>query len=123
MQLSSREPVTKTIVRDLREAILNGHLEPGHRLPQESLATRYQASRVPVQQALRELEDEGLVTLAPKCGCPGGTHRPQQVSGRLSSPRGHRAHGVSKKASPVSPRKLSTGIEALGGGDGGLRST
>lgn len=46
----------------LREEIVGGVLEPGARLRQEELAQRFDASRVPVREALRQLEDEGLVT-------------------------------------------------------------
>src|SRR5947209_17505462 len=63
-----REPRGRLIARELREAILSGHLKPGMRLPQEAVARRYSASRVPVQQALRALAEEGLVTLEPNVG-------------------------------------------------------
>jgi DNA-binding GntR family transcriptional regulator len=64
----TREPRAKLIARALRDAILSGHLKPGTRLPQETVAQRYGASRVPVQQALRELAEEGVVTLEPNVG-------------------------------------------------------
>jgi DNA-binding GntR family transcriptional regulator len=66
--VESKEPRAALIARELREAILSGAIRPGVRLPQETLAERYGASRVPVQQALRELADEGLVTIAPNVG-------------------------------------------------------
>jgi DNA-binding GntR family transcriptional regulator len=65
---SGREPRAKLIARELREAILSGHLKPGTRLPQETVAEQYGGSRVPVQQALRELADQGLVSLEPNVG-------------------------------------------------------
>ena len=63
-----REPRATVIARELREAILSGHIRPGARLPQEEVAERYGASRVPVQQALRTLADEGLVDVVPNAG-------------------------------------------------------
>ncbi|WP_287496774.1 GntR family transcriptional regulator [Pandoraea sp. CB10b_02] len=51
------------VIRDtLRDEILSGVLPGGYQLRQEALAERFQASRVPVREALRQLEAEGLVT-------------------------------------------------------------
>lgn len=44
----------------LREAILNGVLPPGARLRQEDLAAAFRTSRIPIREALRALEYEGL---------------------------------------------------------------
>ena len=44
----------------LREAILGGVLQPGDRIRQEEVASRLGASRLPVREALRMLEAEGL---------------------------------------------------------------
>lgn len=45
----------------LREAIVVGHLAAGERLLQEELALQLGASRIPIREALRTLEAEGLV--------------------------------------------------------------
>jgi DNA-binding GntR family transcriptional regulator len=52
----------------LRDAILSGVYEPGARIRQEGLADEHGASRVPVREALRMLEAEGLVTLVANTG-------------------------------------------------------
>ena len=44
----------------LREAILSGELAPGARIRQEQVAARLGASRIPVREALRILQSEGL---------------------------------------------------------------
>ena len=49
----------------LKEEILNGTLRPGRKLQQTELAERFGISRMPVRDALRELEAEGLVTIQP----------------------------------------------------------
>lgn len=56
------------IATELRDAILSGELSPGERILQEELATRHGASRVPVREALRILEAEGLVNLVANTG-------------------------------------------------------
>jgi DNA-binding GntR family transcriptional regulator len=56
------------IAAELREAILSGEHAPGARIRQEDLAGRHGASRLPVREALRMLEAEGLVTLVANTG-------------------------------------------------------
>ena len=56
------------IAEALREEILGGGYQPGERIRQQELATLNGASRVPVREALRILEAEGLVTLVANAG-------------------------------------------------------
>lgn len=46
---------------DLRQLIIGGYLEPGTHLVEGALAERFDVSRGPVRDALRQLEAEGLV--------------------------------------------------------------
>ena len=52
----------------LRAQILRGAIAPGSRVRQEELAAEYGISRIPVREALRRLESEGLVVLVPNSG-------------------------------------------------------
>lgn len=56
------------IAQALRRAILSGEHEPGERIVQEELAERYGGSRIPVREALRQLETEGLIRLVANTG-------------------------------------------------------
>jgi DNA-binding GntR family transcriptional regulator len=56
------------VLASVREAILAGVLEPGARLRQEELADVFRTSRIPVREALRALEYEGLVRSEPHRG-------------------------------------------------------
>lgn len=56
------------IARTLREAILAGEYTPGERILQDRLSEQHGASRLPVREALRRLEAEGLVTLVANTG-------------------------------------------------------
>lgn len=56
------------VLTSVREAILAGVLVPGARLRQEELADLFGTSRIPVREALRALEYEGLVTSEPHRG-------------------------------------------------------
>jgi DNA-binding GntR family transcriptional regulator len=57
-----------TIAALVREEILAGGHAPGDRIRQEDLAARHHTSRVPVRDALRILEAEGLVTRVANAG-------------------------------------------------------
>ncbi|MBV8580386.1 MAG: GntR family transcriptional regulator [Candidatus Eremiobacteraeota bacterium] len=50
------------VLAELRGAILAGLHPPGSRLRQVELAEQYRTSRIPLREALRTLEAEGLVT-------------------------------------------------------------
>ncbi|GAA3213438.1 GntR family transcriptional regulator [Microbacterium terregens] len=56
------------IAHSIREGIVSGSYPPGTRIRQEDLASRFGASRVPVRQALQQLEYEGLVTVVANAG-------------------------------------------------------
>ncbi len=56
------------IAARLRADILAGELLPGSRIRQEDVAAQFGASRVPVREALRLLEYEGLVTVVANSG-------------------------------------------------------
>jgi DNA-binding GntR family transcriptional regulator len=62
------EPRAALVSRRIRDAILDGELKPGERIRQEAIAQRLGTSRIPVREALRQLETEGLVTLVPHSG-------------------------------------------------------
>jgi DNA-binding GntR family transcriptional regulator len=63
-----RLAASERVAAHLREAILGGDIKPGERLRQEEIAERLGASRLPVREALRMLEAEGLTELEPNKG-------------------------------------------------------
>ena len=56
------------VLESVRKAVLTGVLAPGARLRQEELADVFGTSRIPVREALRALEYEGLVSSEPHRG-------------------------------------------------------
>lgn len=60
--------LTQVILDLIRERIYNGDYTPGSRLNITDLAQQYEASPVPVREALRNLEAEGLVKFLPNRG-------------------------------------------------------
>lgn len=59
---------SERVAAALRSMILSGELPPGTRIRQEDLAAQLGASRLPVREALRMLESEGLTTLRANSG-------------------------------------------------------
>lgn len=62
------DAVPAVIVAKLRTLIAVGHFAPGMRLGQTELAEQFQASRVPVREALKLLSSEGIVEHDPNRG-------------------------------------------------------
>ncbi|MEU8354756.1 GntR family transcriptional regulator [Nonomuraea sp. NPDC048882] len=59
-----RRPPTaqQFVLAELRRAITTGRLRPGAPIRQDALAEEFQVSRVPLREALKTLQGEGLVT-------------------------------------------------------------
>jgi DNA-binding GntR family transcriptional regulator len=60
--------VKEALVESLRDEIVRGDSLPGQYLRLEEIATRFDVSTMPVREALRDLEAEGLVTIFPHRG-------------------------------------------------------
>jgi len=60
--------VHEAVVDRIRDMILEGQLRPGDHLRQEDLATTLGVSTMPIREALRQLQAEGLVTFYPRRG-------------------------------------------------------
>lgn len=68
VKLDSYKPLREIVFESLREAIINGVLEPGERLMEIQLADEMGVSRTPVREAIRKLELEGFVVMIPRKG-------------------------------------------------------
>ena len=64
----SDRPLREVVFLRLRRAILQGELEPGERLMEIRMAEQLGVSRTPVRDAIRNLMEEGLVSMIPRCG-------------------------------------------------------
>ena len=60
--------VAGAVAEDLRRRIINGDFASGFQLRQDALAAEFGVSRIPVREALMQLEAEGLVKIHPHRG-------------------------------------------------------
>lgn len=60
--------VSAAITAELRDAVLSGVYGSGEQLRQDALAATFGVSRIPVREALLQLEAEGLVHITPHKG-------------------------------------------------------
>ena len=54
--------VTVKLYDDLSSAIVSGEIAPGAKLSEPAIARRFGVSRAPVREAIRRLQERGLVT-------------------------------------------------------------
>lgn len=67
------------VVENIRDAIVSGVFLPGTHLKESDLAEQMSVSRSPVREALRQLEEEGLIIAIPNQGCYVKTFTAQEI--------------------------------------------
>jgi DNA-binding GntR family transcriptional regulator len=60
--------ISQEIAEQLRDAIVSGEYKPRERLIEMELSRRYNVSRTPIREAIKELESAGLVKVEPYHG-------------------------------------------------------
>ncbi|UTS82527.1 GntR family transcriptional regulator [Phaeobacter piscinae] len=76
----SRNTLPDVIAADLRERILSGELAEGEPIRQEALAEEYDVSRMPVREALKRLDAEGLVLFTNNRGATVTKHSLREIA-------------------------------------------
>lgn len=64
----ARPSLHDELVTRLRQAVVEGVLEPGAKIPEQELCENLGVSRTPLREALKVLANEGLVVLEPNRG-------------------------------------------------------
>lgn len=75
----TRQSLPDVIANDLRERILSGELVEGETIRQEALAEEYDVSRMPIREALKRLDAEGLVVLTNNRGASVTKHSLKEI--------------------------------------------
>lgn len=63
--INDKSTIVSSVVKELRQAILDGMLKGGDRIIQEEWADKLKVSRMPIREALTQLEAIGLVKVIP----------------------------------------------------------
>jgi DNA-binding GntR family transcriptional regulator len=63
-----RLSLTSAVADKLRDQIIRGEIPEGAQLRQDAIATQFRVSRIPVREALRQLDAEGLIAIVPNRG-------------------------------------------------------
>ncbi|MEV0583460.1 GntR family transcriptional regulator [Nonomuraea sp. NPDC050310] len=79
MHASVGQTRSEEIRQRIADDIVSGRLRPGQKLDEPALAERYQVSRTPVRDALRQLSGTGLVRILPNRGAWVAEIDPQQL--------------------------------------------
>ena len=70
------------IYEAIRNAVIAGQYAPGERLPQRKLAEAFDTTTITVREALRYLEQDGLILIEPKWGAMVVEITPEKIYGR-----------------------------------------
>lgn len=76
----SYRTLREEVVIILRKRILSGDIKPGEKIKEVEISKELNISRGPVREALRQVEQEGLVTYSPNKGCTVKTISPNTMS-------------------------------------------
>jgi len=95
-----RQSLPSAVADKLREQIIRGEIPEGAQLRQDAIATQYQVSRIPVREALRQLDAEGLIAIVPNRGAIVPALSPSDI-GELFSIRALLEPEVLKQSIPL----------------------
>ncbi|ONI44869.1 GntR family transcriptional regulator [Candidatus Epulonipiscioides gigas] len=62
------QPLRDIVFQTIRNKIIWGELSPGQRLMETQLGEKLGVSRTPIREAIRKLEQEGLIVIVPRKG-------------------------------------------------------
>ena len=111
--------LAKVVRNDMLSQILKGTLAPGQRINEPDIASRLGVSRVPVREALRELESSGLVVARKHSGVfvrqlePSEIRDLYQLRGLLDGFAGRQAAQLAKAPRAVLLAGLNDSIQAM----------
>ncbi len=74
-----RQSFASAVADKLREKIIRGELHEGEQLRQDAIASEFQVSRIPVREALRQLEAEGLIKIVANRGAVVSALSPEEI--------------------------------------------
>src|SRR5579864_3420756 len=107
-----RQSLPSAVADKLREQIIRGEIPEGAQLRQDAIANQYQVSRIPVREALRQLDAEGLIAIVPNRGAIVPALSPSDI-GELFSIRALLEPEVLKQSIPLLTEEDFSEAEAV----------
>lgn len=74
-----RQSLASAVAEKLRAMIIRGDIQEGEQLRQDAIAADFQVSRIPVREALRQLEAEGLIKIIAHRGAVVSALSPEEI--------------------------------------------
>ena len=111
----SADTLADSIRRQLADDILDGQFSINHRLDEQEIADRFDVSRTPVREALRQLASAGLVEIKPRRGAIVVAVEPSKIGQSFEAAaelEGLAAGWAAARASMVEMVQLTEAFEA-----------
>lgn len=106
MEMDEYLPLRDVVFNTLRRAILKGELKPGERLMEITLADKLGVSRTPIREAIRKLELEGLVVMAPRKGAKVASITERDLNDVLEVRKGMEVLAISLACKRITGKEL-----------------
>ena len=111
IRIDNHMTLRERIVESIRNAIVNGQLQPGTRIAEPELADKFGISRTPIREAFRQLESEGFISVVPRKGAIVASISPQDISNFYDLKmvlEGYAAHCAANVLTPADIGKMET---------------
>lgn len=99
----TRSALHQDVYFTLKEAILQGQLQPGSRLHEADIAAQMGISRAPIREAFRQLEREGLAVNSPYKGTFVATFTPDDIRELCAVRSLLEGHAVAQAVQRITP--------------------
>ena len=105
--------ITEMVAATLRQAIIEGTLASGETIRQDQLAAAFGVSRMPIREALRQLEAEGLVDFFPHRGTVVAAIEPTDILEIFEIRALLECHAMAKAVAGIDATALERAAEIL----------
>ena len=105
--------ITEMVSATLRQAIIEGTLASGETIRQDQLAAAFGVSRMPIREALRQLEAEGLVEFYPHRGSVVAAIEPKDILELFEIRLLLECHAIPKAVASIDPASLDRAADIL----------
>ncbi|MBW9113365.1 GntR family transcriptional regulator [Rhizobium cauense] len=117
MSIHNDDTIAGRISRALAERIVTGSLAPGSKLKQDHIAEEFGSSHVPVREALRRLEAQGLAVSEPRRGVRVATFDLKEVQEVAKMRAALEGLALRHSAEHLTPSRLDEAEQATIDGD------